>query len=326
MALASGRNVISSATFLLTVRCTSSCSYCDFPRNQIQRELETDEVIALLSALRRQGLFRLGLSGGEPLLREDFGVIAREVRCLGLLSSLTTNGLLLADRAGDAMDMDYVLCSIDGLPETHDAVRGKGSHRAALAGLAELRSRGHRKLGLITAVHQGNAHTLDEVVRFAENLGAWAFFQPTQRRLGWIGTPFDGYCTPEQLHHVFSQLKRWKLQGRAVGNSFAHLELVRAGDTSEMGRRCHAGRFFFTILPDGTLMPCCLWAWDQGVQPMDARTVAAALAALRRPPCTGCTIVSYLENTRLMTGHPEAVLNALGWSGRLPGRRREKGG
>lgn len=313
LSVASGSATISSATFLITLRCNCRCAFCDFPRNRTPEEMDTREVLALLSDLRRAGLFRIGLSGGEPLLREDFGTIAREVRRLGLLSSLTTNGVLLEAKAAEACEMDHVLCSVDGDQAIHDATRGKGAFRAAVAGLSALRSRGHRRLGLIMAVHRANAHAVDEVLRLAGFLGARAFFQPVQKRLGWLGPPFGGYLDQVELREVFSRLMDCKRRGKPVGNSYGHLRLVCSGDTSDMGRRCHAGRFFFTILPDGSLMPCCLWSFE-GHPRLRPGEVDRVVASVKRPPCTGCTIVSYFENTRLMTAHPEAILNAVGWS------------
>lgn len=319
VAQALGRPLISSATFLITLRCNSGCRYCDFPRNKITNELSTEEAISLIRALHKRGLFRLGLSGGEPLLRDDIEKLAAEVRNLGILSSLTTNGYLLEAKAAAGMLFDFVLCGIDGDEKIHDAYRGPGRFKAAVSGLMKLRSLGHKRLGTITPVHRENAASLEEVLRIAEFVGARAFFQPVQLRDGWVGPPFDGYCSPEELRDIFEKIRSWKKHGRPVGNSYGHIELVCSGDTRAMGARCDAGKYFFTILPDGSVIPCCLWPF-RGNRRLEPGSIDEVLADLSRQACKGCTIVSYFENTRLLSGCFEALSEAVRWSlqGRWP--------
>src|SRR5215510_10626637 len=65
-----------SATFNVTNRCNLRCSYCNFPMLD-PRELSLDRLELLFDRLRDLGVQRLGLSGGEPLMRKDIGAIVK---------------------------------------------------------------------------------------------------------------------------------------------------------------------------------------------------------------------------------------------------------
>lgn len=69
-----GHRAVLNATIVVTRRCSALCSYCSSPM-QPARELETWEILALIDELARGGMARVGLTGGEPLLRDDIGHI-----------------------------------------------------------------------------------------------------------------------------------------------------------------------------------------------------------------------------------------------------------
>ena len=309
-----GRPLLSSVTFFPTLRCNCSCAYCDFPRGA-GTELDLPAIRALLTALRRHGTARLGVSGGEPLLRKDFGAIARAVQDEGFLSSLVTNGVLLERWLDAAARFDFVLCTAEGDPATHDRVRGPGVWAAALAGMEALRRRGHRRLGVICPVHAGNVDAIEETLRVAESLGARAFFQPAQVRQGWRGAPFTETLSREPLADAFRRVAAWKRAGRPVGNSLLSLRLVTDGHVDGFPEGCAAGRFFFTILPDATVLPCCMVDWADAGRPLDlddpARTVREMAGTSRT--CGGCTILPYVENSFLLRPSPAALLDSLRW-------------
>ncbi|PYP99140.1 MAG: cyclic pyranopterin phosphate synthase MoaA, partial [Gemmatimonadetes bacterium] len=96
---------LGSLRISVTDRCNLRCRYCmpedDYvwlPRTSI---LTFEEIARLSSVFASQGVRKVRLTGGEPLLRHDLptlvGMLARDARIEDL--SLTTNGLLLAKQA-----------------------------------------------------------------------------------------------------------------------------------------------------------------------------------------------------------------------------------
>lgn len=307
-----GRNVWSAVTFLITLRCNLRCRYCDFPRHA-DRELDTEATLRLLAGLRRGGTFRLSISGGEPLLREDLGAVVRRAVDLGFVTSVVTNALTLADRLDDVGPAQFVLTTVEGDEATHERIRGKRSWSRTLAGLEALRRRGGPRLAVICPVHTGNLHAIEEPLRVAEQLGMRAFFQPVEVRDGWKGRAFDGRLTWEQATDVFRRLLAWKQAGRPVGNSTAYLRLMTAGVRPRLREVCPAGRYVVTILPDGRATPCCMVPFEDGVPIADLDRPAKTHPLLTTPPCGDCTISPYVENHLLLKPDLSAVWEALSW-------------
>ena len=59
-----------SATFAVTNRCNLRCEYCNCPYID-PSHLGLSEIGVLFERLRTMGVRRLGLAGGEPMLRAD---------------------------------------------------------------------------------------------------------------------------------------------------------------------------------------------------------------------------------------------------------------
>ena len=89
----------------LTDRCNMRCIYC-MPQGNVrwfkeEDVLNFDEIIRLVSVLTDLGINKIRLTGGEPLLRpklEDLISSLKMIRAIKSIS-MTTNGLLLADKA-----------------------------------------------------------------------------------------------------------------------------------------------------------------------------------------------------------------------------------
>lgn len=307
-----GRPLWSGVSLLVTLRCNLQCPYCDFPRHA-GPEMDTDTVVRLLEGLRRGGTFRLGLSGGEPLVRHDLGAITRAAARLGFVTNLVTNGVLMRERLDDLRPVDFVLCTIEGGRATHDAPRGPGAWDAALSGLEAAIRRRVGRLGLICPVHAGNVTEIEEPLRLAESLGLRVYYQPIQERAGWTGARFAGILDLGRQAEAFARVLAWKRQGRPVGNSWAFLRMVASGRPPAFQSGCPAGRYVVTVLPDGRVVPCCMVPFDGGVPITDADRPDQVAPSLGRPACNGCTIAPYFENHLLFRPSLAAWWEAAGW-------------
>ena len=314
LARATGTDAWISVVLLVTMRCNLRCGYCDFPRQRPEHELSTKQVFTLLEQLRRMGTVRLSLSGGEPLLREDLGAICTRARELGFITSVVTNGTLLAERHRDVQAADYLFCTLEGTPGVHARERGEGSWRRVVEELKTLGGSGRPRLGLIFPVHRGNTESLEAVTDLAEELSLKVFFQPVQERPGWRGPRFNGYLDQQAISAAFSRILRWKQRGRPVGNSSYYLRLMSSGLWPEAAGSCLAGRFFLTILPDGSVRSCCMVPLDGPGVPLSDYIATRGLyrfPRIQRPGCAGCAISPYLESQRILQLDWRTLLNAL---------------
>jgi radical SAM protein with 4Fe4S-binding SPASM domain len=155
--------------------CNLTCTHCfadPLPRN---RELLTQsEYAKLFRELAAIGSFRLGLTGGEPLMRRELLEVIDEATRAGLHPCLTTNGLLLDEtwaRELGKRKLVWLNVSLDGASAaTNDAVRGKGTFDVVVRKLREL---GHLfRFTLAFTVMKHNAHEVPAFALLAKELGA----------------------------------------------------------------------------------------------------------------------------------------------------------
>jgi len=137
----------------LTERCNNDCVHCSVNRPAGDREARGREWGAeswkkLLDEAAALGCLVVRLTGGEPLLRDDFEEIYIHARRLGLRVMIFTNATLvtpgLARLLEDMPPLEAVEVSVYGMKkETYEAVtRAPGSFDAFRRGLGLLRENG----------------------------------------------------------------------------------------------------------------------------------------------------------------------------------------
>ncbi len=125
------------ATILFTFPCNFACPYCyNIPELSTAQEIPVEEILSFLN--RRKGLLDgVVICGGEPLIHEDLEDFIREIKKLGFLVKLDTNGSLpeRLERLLDANLVDYVAMDFKTLPEARAyerLVRCRGCFRKIL--------------------------------------------------------------------------------------------------------------------------------------------------------------------------------------------------
>ncbi len=83
----------------LLEKCNLRCTYC-MPADGIALSpkaslMTADEIFAIAQTFVQNGVDKIRLTGGEPLLRKDFPEIIAKLSALNSSLSLTTNGILI---------------------------------------------------------------------------------------------------------------------------------------------------------------------------------------------------------------------------------------
>jgi cyclic pyranopterin phosphate synthase len=105
MALDAFKREIKYLRLSLTDRCNYRCAYCVPAEGMTWLEpaelLSDDEIVRVLTVLGHQGVSKVRLTGGEPLVRPGLTELIARIKQLGVVDdlSLTTNGSLLAQHA-----------------------------------------------------------------------------------------------------------------------------------------------------------------------------------------------------------------------------------
>ena len=165
----------------LTARCNLSCVHCraEAQAEAAAGELTTAEVLAVARDIRAAGDPILILTGGEPLVREDFFDIARACSNLFTRVALATNGTLVDDAIARkilASGIQRVSVSLDGaIAATHDAFRRiPGCFQDSLRGFDALRRAG-LSVQVNVTVAKHNLAELPDILTLALAHGADAF-------------------------------------------------------------------------------------------------------------------------------------------------------
>ena len=146
------------------MRCLHCGSYAEGKRKE---ELTTEEALDLCDQLSDLGLNYITLSGGEPLLRSDWDLIAERFIKNRVRIAIITNGYFIKDNIEKLYRLrphiEQIAVSIDGTRETHDYIRQTpGSFDRGMEGLALA-----RKIGINTAaissVSRWNLHELKKI-------------------------------------------------------------------------------------------------------------------------------------------------------------------
>jgi Fe-coproporphyrin III synthase len=134
----------SYCTYLVCDRCNARCTMCDSWRMPRGVELTPEQVRQVFTKLGSLDAVRL--SGGEPFLRADLLELAEAVMAASspAVLHLTTNGSFPQRIERFAREFSrprrlHVMVSFDGMPDVHDANRGrKVSFERALASVDAL--------------------------------------------------------------------------------------------------------------------------------------------------------------------------------------------
>jgi radical SAM protein with 4Fe4S-binding SPASM domain len=134
------------------------------------QELSSQEILNIAREAVSMGAMGCTLTGGEPLLREDFAEIYLGLKRLGILVSVFTNACLVSPRHVELFrkypPRDLEVTVYGASPETYEAVtRRPGSFAAFRAGLDGLLN-GGVKVRLKAMALKTNAHEVAEMARF----------------------------------------------------------------------------------------------------------------------------------------------------------------
>ena len=166
----------------VTDRCDFRCVYCMaedmtfLPKKDV---LSLEELDRLCSALVRNGIRKLRLTGGEPLVRKNVMELVRALSrhlASGALDelTLTTNGSQLARFSAELADygVKRINVSVDTLdPAKFKAITRWGELDKVLAGIAAARAAGiHVKVNAV-ALKGVNENELDDLIRWAHGEG-----------------------------------------------------------------------------------------------------------------------------------------------------------
>ncbi|MHA1193008.1 MAG: radical SAM/SPASM domain-containing protein [Promethearchaeota archaeon] len=251
------------AVWEITLKCNSHCIHCgsDAGKSRV-KELNTEEALNLVKDLKYVGYKGIALMGGEPLIRDDWYQIAKEVKKNEMDLSIVTNGLNLEEKIDEikTLGTDCVSISLDGgSSKTHDYLRGmKGSFQKTIEGLNLLEAQ-KIPTSIITSVSKQNLNELNGIKKII-----------LDRNIAWqiqisvpIGRfPKDLVISREEYYalaqFIASNVKKYSYKRLPLigGHCFGHFSryIPNLGLSPWIG--CQAGKTVLGIQSNGNIKGC----------------------------------------------------------------------
>jgi radical SAM protein with 4Fe4S-binding SPASM domain len=170
-----GKRSLISFGLEITARCNNNCRHCyiNLPagdKTAKDKELSFDKIMDIADQAVSLGAFWCLITGGEPLLREDFSDIYLGLKRKGLLVSVFTNAALIAEEHVELFkrypprDIEVTVYGVS--KDTYEQVtRRPASFDAFMRGLNLLLENGI-KVRLKAMAFRSNIHELSEIARF----------------------------------------------------------------------------------------------------------------------------------------------------------------
>ena len=319
----------------LTRRCNLRCRHCYLGSQEEQhqnREAEQDTIAVKksLDEWAAAGCFHLVITGGDPMMRDDFCEIYRHGVELGMFTTVFCDGILVTDRIIDLF-REYpprsVEISIYGAtaPVYESVTRVEGSYALAWRGIRRLVDAGVR-VALKTVLLTLNQHELAEMAVQAEALGCLFRFDaavfpciaahpsPPAPLPAGEGRPAAGaQASPTDLRVAPEVVVQWDLAFPERRSRLARaIKVANARPVSENVYACGAGNTSFYVDPFGNFSPCLMTT--QYRYPADGRSFdeiwhgdllqmrrkkrvqeGGCLTGPMRGICTHCPASNYLE-------------------------------
>jgi len=192
-----------------TRACNLNCLYCNVEAKAepAPDELTTKETLMLVDQIYEFGSEWFGLKGGEPLMRKDVFECIGYARSIGLNICLLTNGWFVDGEAYQSLVKNEVFTSvsIDGSEKANDAIRGKGSYKAALSAIKRLSDAGILN-GLSMAITSINLKEAEHIIALAEEYGAKFVWFNHLLPCGRARSQYQLEPTPEQYEWFLNNL------------------------------------------------------------------------------------------------------------------------
>jgi MoaA/NifB/PqqE/SkfB family radical SAM enzyme len=302
-----------SVSFAVTNKCNLRCEYCDLPHIKAP-ELDLDQIDFLFKKLKRMGVLRLGLFGGEPLVRKDIGEIVLLAKKYGFFISLNSN-MLLYERYKDILDpVDYFFVSIDGTPEKHIANRGQQKFELILEAVRDIVDR-NKKVTAICVVTDSDKTTADYLIDLAVRERIDVHFQPECYDSECAGRTAPDDLEQEATKQFWLYLLEKKRQGAPITSSTGYLQYIsnwhnyKETAVYDPSQRCMAGSGFISIDPSGIAYPCIFTKGN--FEGIDLMKYNWEEKFNKVTPCTKCIVGPLVEYNLLFQRPLRSTFDAL---------------
>ena len=160
----------------ITGACNLKCRHCFMSAPHAKHGVPTKEqLLRVIDQLAECGIFTVGITGGEPLMREDFFEIVDALAEKEIaITVIFTNGWVVNEALLDKLEERHMhpnfQLSFDGIGQ-HDFLRGVPGAEEKTINVLKLLQKRHYNVSVSMCMHRGNRGTLRDTVKLMASLG-----------------------------------------------------------------------------------------------------------------------------------------------------------
>jgi Fe-coproporphyrin III synthase len=322
------KHLPSEAIIAVNLECNARCSMCDIWKLREKGTLAPEAYRNLPSSLER-----IGITGGEPFMREDIADIIRTVHRAARSPAIvvSTNGYLTKkimatmEALDDLRPRIGIGLSLDGVGKMHDRIRGtKNAFDKVMRTAAALQERGVSNLRFSFTISNDNIDDLPATYELSRSMGIEFCTQLAHNSQLYYHTSNNSPVDRDKLRNVLAYVNRRELASTRPKRWFRAYFNSGITQHNETGKRlvgCDALDRLFYLSPHGDVYPCLFIptavgnikdnSFDSIWLGENRSTARDAVAA-----CEKCWVICTAR-----TGLRRKVPAALGWVAKQQGLR-----
>ena len=259
-----------TAVWEITMGCNMRCAHCGSScAEPLPDELTTEEALKVCDDMKTLGMKWITLSGGEPLLRKDWPLLAGRLYRNGIIPNIITNGWLVTEKVvktAEENGVETISVSLDGIQPTHDKIRKKGSYNKVIQALQILKACRHVS-GVNTTVTKQNIGQLDALKQILIENGVDLWQLQIGLPMGNLKNNRDSIIDPADVDYLLDYAYRTTMEGRIkvfpadclgyfTGNESIVRQISTGSPTPVLWQGCNAGKRSFGLLHNGDVLGC----------------------------------------------------------------------
>lgn len=243
----------------LSIKCNQKCIFC-FNNNVIPDlfpDMSIEKSMMLIDILTKRGIQEIDVLGGEPLLIPWIDDFISYTTRFKLHVTISTNGSIVDTiNRLSKLHTQYLKVgfSIHGFSDTHNFLTVSDNFEKAIECIKTMISAGG-KPHVKSILRKENKDEINELVRFLIKIGVTKYY-----------IMYGDIIGKEKEQEIFSFPEFWNFYLNLKNNLLGQIDVgavVASGfyaDRDQLIGRCNGGIKKLSIMPDGSVYPCNLFA------------------------------------------------------------------
>lgn len=265
----------------ITEVCPNRCKHCYIGdvTNEERRcnELRLKEMIMILDNFQKfenkydAEIKHFVITGGDPFEHPDFKEFLEElnnrnknITILGIPERISEENIRLLEK----YHISQYQMSLDGMSETHDMIRGKGSFEKTIKALKLMNQTSKIYPAIMYTLHQQNCDEMIEVIDYLEQEGIEASFSFDFMVLEGLAKKNFQMLNKYQVDEILEKYRKKKAESRKKHSKLVLREKVKLFETFDIQDAnekfekytyisgCYCGLNGCSVLPNGDCLPC----------------------------------------------------------------------